>query len=348
MAANGNRSPIVDRITRLRERPFRRESGSTLPVAALTMVFAACLTIAVSADASFEGPGSKTDSDKDNAHRSSADQIDGTAGMEATDANDSDASLAGHQSRSADHASRQHAENADKDRDRETGDGERSQARNAAPIGPSTWSINFTDPQNSIPKAIGRVAWSTSRAATPSPFRSAVYQPDIENVFEIGVEADEDGCPDKDAAAERRRERARERAEAAHEREMAQHEARMERAEAARERELERLEERLEREAEAREEELERIMQRVEDQVAEAHAVAGSETHRALERARIAAASARSRAERARAISEYSRVRQRNRVPAPPEPPVAPVAPVVTISFATPTQQGTFRLTPAG
>ncbi|MBC2778243.1 M56 family metallopeptidase [Parasphingopyxis marina] len=345
MAANGNRSPIVDRITRLRERPFRRESGSTLPAAALTMVFAACLTIAVSAEAAFENAPPESDSDKGDAERAAATPLEDTTG---TAAQNNDAARTAHETaRSADHASRSGAENADKYRNRGARNGERSRARNAEPVAPASWSISFTDPENVIPKAIGRIAWSAAQTSAPNLFQSAVYQPDVEEHFDEQIAADEDRCDDKEAGDERRdhemarREARLERAEAARERAQ-------EREEARRERELERLEARLEREAEAREAELERIMERVEEQVAGAETFASAETHRALERARSAAASARSRSERARAVVDHSRVRQRNRVPTPPEPPVAPVAPVITISFATPTQQGTFRLTPTG
>ncbi len=56
MAADGKRTPVMDRIGRLGDRPVRRETGVSVPAVALAMVFAACAMVAVGADASLAKP----------------------------------------------------------------------------------------------------------------------------------------------------------------------------------------------------------------------------------------------------------------------------------------------------
>lgn len=51
MAADGGRSPLMSRIGRLRDRPARADHGTSVPAAAIAMVFVASLMIAVGADA---------------------------------------------------------------------------------------------------------------------------------------------------------------------------------------------------------------------------------------------------------------------------------------------------------
>lgn len=52
MAADGRRTPVMDRINRLADRPGAREEGASVPLAAIAAVFATCLMIAAGADAS--------------------------------------------------------------------------------------------------------------------------------------------------------------------------------------------------------------------------------------------------------------------------------------------------------
>jgi beta-lactamase regulating signal transducer with metallopeptidase domain len=53
MAADACKSPVIDRINRLRAKPFRRENNGAVPAGAVSLVLAGCLTIAMAADASF-------------------------------------------------------------------------------------------------------------------------------------------------------------------------------------------------------------------------------------------------------------------------------------------------------
>lgn len=342
MAADGGQTPLMDRITRLRERPFRRESSTTMPVAALTLVLAGCLTIAASADASFssgtsKGPEGK-DVDADIAEAREAEPLLDIALTETAEPrallnSSSHETPSTHRSEPKSHASR-------------------SEDR-WANVDPQGWSF---DPEPGWTFAF-RGSGDNSQKDASQSFEPVMFESDngdlLRNaglqtaLFDPGatftppIEADSEECEDKSESIAYRHEREAERREAAIERRAAREEARFET-------EMERAQARIERQMEREEAHIEREMTRVErqmDRISEVHG-ADFEREMSLLATQMTALSthletrmeahierARALAERARTRSERSAHRRRHSAPrAAPEPP-EPLQPVITISF---------------
>lgn len=349
MAAEGRHTPLMNRITRLRERPFRRESGTTMPAAALTLVLAGCLTIAASADASFsstsykDGDGKDADSD---AGETAAIAPDVEVALAETPAADTPRTRSSRDGRTSEEsAAKRHERNSD----------DRWASRNPQGWSFDTepgWTFTFRGSGNGGNKSGSAAFQPVVLQQDSGLLRNAVLQTAI---FEPRVEDENQECEDKGELIAERRQRAEERRQRAAdrrasriEREMALRDAAFEREEAHIEREMARAEAQLEREMAQVERQIEREMARVEremDRLGETHSAnierqmnqlavrmtaLSSELERRAERH---AERAEALAERARVRAERAARRYRHSAPVAPEPPEPPT-PTITISFS--------------
>ncbi|MEM8697034.1 MAG: M56 family metallopeptidase [Pseudomonadota bacterium] len=340
MASDGGRTPLMDRITRLRERPFRRESGTTMPAAALTLMLAGCLTIAASADASFSSTLLEEDKDKDSNASPAAEDTAETA-SEAEVALTETPAPAVPEARASrtDRSEPKRRDNRAEDR--------------WASSDPQGWSFDAEPGWTFSFRGSG----SDSRKSGNASFQPVVLHQDsglLRNavlqtaIFEPDADAHSDECEDKDAQ-EARREARLEREEARREALLEREEARREREIARIERDMEREEARLDREMARVEARIEREMARVEREMDRVGEVQSASVEREMARLaiRMTALSSelesrmQNHAERARAIAERTRERteraarryRHSNPPAAPEP-AEPPQPTITISFS--------------
>lgn len=333
MAANGRRTPIMDRINRLGGRPVAGDSEAGVPAAALVMVFAASMMIAVGAEAS-----NGTTSVDSKAHGDAHDTADpaksltppAEASLWPVDAPGAPAEMA--VAPSAPQAARP-----------ATGPNARAEAvlRDAAQATPHIQRIvsRAVSLDHGFPVAVRPV----ENAAKLAPVRLAAATQNVRGVTHAvawRVDYDADHNIDRNADCEET-ERARERAIAHAERQAARAERNAERIEREMERradEIERIaEQRAERfsaEAERRAEQLERQMEALAER-REAMIERQAEQREAMFE--------RQAEQRERAIERRERERERQRtrvvisfnaaVPQPPAAPHAP-APLVAISYS--------------
>ncbi|MGJ8537451.1 MAG: hypothetical protein ACSHW2_09885, partial [Parasphingopyxis sp.] len=340
MAADGGSTPLMDRITRLRERPFRRENATTMPFAALTLLLVGCLTIAASADASFSSAATK-ENDERESESEAPEMADIDAPMESGAVAASETSAAHSPSSRNTSGVRR---SAPKESGSRSGDRWATVDRQGWSFTPEPgWTFTFRGTGESESKNRSQ-SFEPVRfeADTAGLLRNAVLQTGIfdpDTVLTTHIEADEETCEEKSEQIAHRRERAAERLEARIERENARREARYER-------EAERAEAQLEREMEREVAQFEREMERVEQQMERLGEIEGAELERELSllATHMTALSAHletrieAHLERARALADTARAqseRSRHRRPSPsviPEPPEAP-QPVMTISF---------------
>lgn len=341
MAADGGSTPLMDRITRLRERPFRRENATTMPFAALTLLLVGCLTIAASADASFSSASAK-DGEERGSEGDAPEIANIDAPVESGAAATSETSAVRPSSaRNASGARR----SAPKESRSRSGDRWATLDQQGWSFTPEPgWTFTFRGTGESESKDRSR-SFEPVRfeAETGGQLRNAVLQAGIfdpDTVLTTHSEAEDEACEDKsEQIAHRRHEREAERLEARVERENARREARYAR-------EIERAEARLEREMEREVAQFEREMERIEAQMERLGEIDGAELERELAQlaAHMTTLSAHletrieAHVDRARALANTARARSersRHRHPAPsvvPEPPEAP-EPVITISF---------------
>jgi beta-lactamase regulating signal transducer with metallopeptidase domain len=342
MAADGRTTPLMDRITRLRERPFRRESATAMPFAALSLVLVGCLTIAAAADASFS-TGTAKDQDNRVGDADAAEMAEAEA-LPAAGSNAEPEPRAAHTNASRDaHRSRHSGQKRHDWRSEDRWETVDQQGWSFSPE--PGWTFSFREAGSSERKS-GRESFEPIRFEADSgslsrnaALQTAIFDLDTNLVPRIEVESEE--CDDKgeriairiDRAAERReaeRERQRERNEARAERQAEQAEARIEREmerEVARfEREMERVEQQMERLSEVRGADLERELALLATQMVALSADLETRVEAQMERARALAENARARAER---TSRRERYPSPAAIPEPPEPP----QPVITISF---------------
>ncbi|RED15969.1 M56 family metallopeptidase [Parasphingopyxis lamellibrachiae] len=340
MAADGGSTPLMDRITRLRERPFRRESATTMPFAALTLMLVGCLTIAASADASFSSNASKDGEEKD--PESDVSEMADTEALLAAEAVATPETGAVHSSAARNTASSHHS--APKQSGSRSGDRWAVVDQQGWSFTPEPgWTFTFRGTGESESKNRSQ-SFEPVRfeAETGSLLRNAVLQTGIfdpDTVLTTRIEADEEECEDKSEQIADRHEREAERLEAQIERENARREARHER-------EVERAEARIERQMEREVAQFEREMERVEQQMERLGEIEGAELERELSllATQMTALSAHletrieAHLDRARALADTARARSERsgrRHPSPsvlPEPPEPP-QPVITISF---------------
>lgn len=345
MAADGSRTPLMNRIARLRERPFRRENGATAPAAALTLVLAGCLTVAATADTTFSS-GDSDDKEPKNAEPMIEEPADMGAIAELDITHDTPAEThASQQDRSARRAEpKEPSRSEDRWASVDTGNW-------AFEIAPD-WADDFrdfgADPNKALRGAFRRAAVGQDRNFLENAVvRAAIF----ETVGDLGITeitadttAAEEGCEDKTDTMIQRREREEsrrqarmERAEARREREIARMEAQAEREVAQVEREMAQVERQMEREMARVEREMARVERQMEragqtrsasfaremEQLSVRMSTLGSELQSRLE-------SHRERLHERLERSERNRQRHRSVTPsAPPEPP----APTITISF---------------
>ncbi|QLC23733.1 hypothetical protein HFP57_00910 [Parasphingopyxis algicola] len=348
MAAEGRHTPLMNRITRLRERPFRRESGTTMPAAALTLVLAGCLTIAASADASFSSTTFK-DSDGKDADTDTGEATEivpeiEVALAEAPPSETPEVRPSREGGTSEESAAKRHERDAD---DHWASSDPQGWSFDAEP----GWTFTFRGSGNDSRKSGNALFQPVVLQQDSGLLRNAVLQT---AVFEPRVEEENQECEDKDELiadrrqrSEDRRQRAEDRRTARIEREMARREAALEREEARIEREMAREEARLDREMAQVERRIEREMARVEremERLGETHnanfepqmaqlAVRMTALSGELERrAERHAERAQALAERAQARAERTARRYRHSAPVAPEPPEPPT-PTITISF---------------
>jgi beta-lactamase regulating signal transducer with metallopeptidase domain len=319
MAADGGATPLMDRITRLRERSFRRESGATTPVAALTLVLAGCLTIAASADATFSSGASKDRETKggsaDIAEPYEAEPVFDIALADTPEPHALSTSAL-HEVRSAHRSEPKSHGTTPEDRwSRADQDG---------------WSFNDEPGWTTAFRGSG----SNSQKSENSSFRPVAFEQDsglLRNAilqtglfepnaaFETRIEANSDECEDKDQAIADRR-------EARFDRDQAQRDAQLDREIAQIDAEMERVEQQMERIDEVHEVDIEREMAQLSAQMTALSSQMEARMEQHVERARAVT-------ERARSRSERSARRHRRSAPSvAPEPP-APPQPVITISF---------------
>ncbi len=277
MAANGARSPIVQRIARLRERPFREEGANGGPAAMLSIAFAGCLTIAVTADATLSD-GRETEAELRSARAAS--EVDANGGWSEDPATPAAAASAAAPSETttAPRASRQsqtrQAERQWSEREtRSTRDRRHKTARRTTTERSRYAVATVSSPQFSFTKSANRmirdVAWQYDTSAA----HSAGFMPAVATRFAVATEAETETCSEERTSASRpRTERIAARA-AGRERHadtaMFQlagglTEREQERIEAEVEREVERELERTERELEQQERQVERQMRDLE------------------------------------------------------------------------------------
>ena len=264
MAADGPRTPIMDRINRLGRRPVS-ERGTSMPMAALSMAFAASLMIAIGADASI----AKERDEGDTVGRTGA---DATKGAEEARVRPAYASQAEKRDESnwrataeqeAPTSERRHAAHEDQCcADDKT-------PTLAEPERPAAFAISFSP---SVSKARGPIP--TAFLEEPAgQVRNAVHweiDGGLDGVIEAALEEEcEDTREARQEQAERRAERARERAERHAERARERTErhaervqARAERYAARMERQAEQMAARLERQVERQAEHAERAAER--------------------------------------------------------------------------------------
>ncbi|QLC21112.1 hypothetical protein HFP51_02260 [Parasphingopyxis sp. CP4] len=355
MAADGKRTPLMNRITRLRERPFRRESGSTMPAAGLTLLLAGCLTIAASADASFSSTNFEEDKGK---NRESASDAAAEPEAEATVAAPVETAEA--TSRPAPRAVRNAERSEPKSREDRWSEhrSERSMERRSErrtpsnrnnwtfDIEPGSWAYDFERTDRNGSKRARPAPRLTAAAEPAGLLRSAVFE--IDTIEPVSISENE-GCDDKgaDAAAiefdreQERIEREQERAEARYDREEVRIERSLNRELANLNRQHANEESRIAREISTLEERIQQVAQSLETQ-------SPDELQRLTTRMTSLAVQMESLvmryAERAaviehRAESRIERLRHRES-PAPraPRPPIAhespePPIPTITISF---------------
>ncbi len=355
MAADGKRTPLMNRITRLRERPFRRESGSTMPAAGLTLLLAGCLTIAASADASFSATNFEEDKGKNRENAS-----DAAAEPEAAEAAVAPVENAETTSRPAPRALRYAERSEPKSREdrwsehrRERSAASRSERR--APsnrnnwtfdIEPGSWAFDFERTERNGSK---RARPAPRLTAAPEPaglLRSAVFE--IDTIEPVSISENE-GCEDKAADAadieyereQARIEREQERAEVRHDREEVRIERSLNRELANLNRQRAREENRIEIEISHLEERIQQVAQSLETQSPDE---LQQLTTRMASLAVQMESLVMSYAERAavieqRAESRFERLRHRAPRPSStPRPPIAhespePPVPTITISF---------------
>lgn len=344
MAADGGPTPLMDRITRLRERPFRRESSTTMPIAALTLVLAGCLTIAASADASFSSGTSKENDDKD----FDTDVVE-TAQAETLIASETAASPEPGTFRTASLYDADGASHSEvKDHSDRSGERWATVDQQGWSFTPEPgWTYSFrgsdTDSQKSGNQSFDPVMFEPEIGGL---LRNAVLQTtatfDPDTVFTPRIEAVSDDCEDKSERIAHRNERASERRETRIEREMEREEERFEaqleqaqariesqmaREGARIEREMERVEQQMDRLSEVHGVNLERELSLLATQMTalSAHLETRIETH--MERVQVLEEQAMDRAERA------AHRQHRSSPPVAPEPP-EPAQPAITISFS--------------
>lgn len=342
MAADGRTTPLMDRITRLRERPFRRESATAMPFAALLLVLVGCLTIAASADASFSSGKAKDQddraSDSDAAEMSEADSLPVTGSNAAPEptAVQTNASREAHRSQPSEQ----------KRHDRRSEDRSETVDQQGWSFTPEPgWTFTFRGAGNSERKGSSdsfepiRFETDSGGMRRNAALQTAIFDLDTNLVPRIEVESEE--CEDKNEQIAYRREREAERLEAQVERQRERSEARaeqqaeqaearierqMEREVARFEREMERVEQQMERLSEVRGADLERELALLATQMTALSADLETRVEAHMERARALAESARARAERSARRERYP---SPSAIPEPPEPP----QPVITISF---------------
>lgn len=340
MAADGGATPLMDRITRLRERPFRRESGTMMPFAALTLVLIGCLTIAASADASFSSGTAKESGGTD------ADMgIDEVAAIDAAPTDDSVTSPgapAGPVAITPNTRATQLSAQKTPDNRSRTGRRATTGQQGWAFTPEPGWTFSFRGSDNGAQKSDNAAFEPVIFQSEGGGFlRNAALQTGVFSpgpVIAPRISENDEECDEKIEHIAHQRQRAMERQAARNERhaerEQARYEAEIERAQAQIERQMEREGERIEREMERVGRAMERVaeshqagMEREMSALAAQMAVLSTDLETRIEghigRARVLADRARSRTGRP--------VRHRSPpiAPAPPEP----TQPVVTISF---------------
>lgn len=336
MAADGRRTPLMDRISRLRDRPFRRESGTTTPAAALALVLAGCLTIAASADASFSSNSAKADDQKDLDAHSEA-MLEAASELEIAfaeaPANPERTLLSSHVDQPA-----RHSEPKDQHDSASEERWEPADTQGWAFDSEPGWTFSF------------RETSSDSQWSANSSFQSAALQQEsgflrnaaLQTGFFEPVAQNDDECEDKNELIADRRlreeERNESRLEAQQDREESQLEAEMDREHGRMERqiaqeesrivrEMELIGHRLEQAVEGQGPDLDREMARLSAQMTALSSEMEARMEQQVERVRELA-------ERARSRAESSSRRYRHSAPrVAPEPP-EPAQPVITISFS--------------
>lgn len=323
MAADGPHTPIMDRINRLGRRPVN-ERGTSMPMAALSMAFAASLMIAIGADASIakeSEEGSLADAARD-------DESKGWAAFEADTASPDEPGKHHRELWNARGEERQSGLTGDEgDRDAEAACCDRDTplevpehpAAMTVAFSPSSMTARFgsrTSKASSMARSFSMARSVSARGATAREpvarvFNAVQWQVDGEVTPSLAVH-DEADCEDAGEAAreraESRAEAMRERAERDAERAVERAERRAERNAARIERQMERVAARIERDAERRAERYERRIEREAEK-------AGREAEREFEERH----------------EQQIRFEQRNgrltismTAPRPPAPPAAP------------------------
>ncbi|WP_299326699.1 M56 family metallopeptidase [Parasphingopyxis sp.] len=343
MAADGSKTPLMNRIARLRERPFRREHGTTMP-AALTLVLAGCLTVAATADTTFSSGEKDGEDAKDPAAAAeepmAASEGEAVAEVEIVEESAREVHASRPDRARSDAAPKAHAPSEDRWASANTG----SWAFEIAP----NWADDFRDFRPEATKNLGGAFRRAAVGHDRNFLENAVIRAAIfETETEIAEDAHDEQCEDKAEmiAEQRSREAARratrmERAEAQRDREIARMEAQAEREIAQVEREMARAEREIEREMTR----VEREMARVEQQMEQSEHVRSASFQREMQqltaRMSVLGSELQSRLESHREriqqrVQRAQRDRQRYRSvtpPAPPAPPEPP-APTITISF---------------
>ena len=343
MAADGRATPLMDRITRLRTRPFRRESSTTMPVAALTLMLAGCLTIAASADASFSSGSAKQGEEED---------IDADIGEVAeTEAARMTEMVAPVAPQAAPANALPGAQPARRSEPKSHGSLSGNRHAAADPQGwaftpEPGWTYSLRRSGGSGQKG-GNGSFAPVRFEAGQPgnllrdaaLQAAIFDPDT--AFIPRIEAHSEACEEKGEQIVYRNEREAERLEARIERESERREARIEReaerAEAEMERQIEREVARFEREMERVEQQMERLgevrgadlqqelsLLAAQMTALSTHLETRMEAHR--ERVRAVSQIARARAERSESRYRHSSPLASPETPEPPQP-------VITISY---------------
>ena len=344
MAAEGKRTPIMNRISRLRERPFRRENGTTMPAAGLTLLLAGCLTIAASADASFSSTNFKEERNKErNSISDDAAETDvEIAAAPEAEASPASSPRAARSERSEPKASERRSERASRsERPRRS---ERRSIRSEWTYDAEPdWAFNHRRSERSAPKA-NRARLQTIASVEPaSLLRSAVFE--IEPVEPIEISEHQEGCQDKSEADTERR-LAEERAQARVDSRLERMNNRIEREEARIERDMNRQLASLDVQREREESRIETEIAYLEDRIQQVAESLENRSDGELQRLTSQMASLALQmeslvmryAERAASIEENAEHRQDRLRQRRPRPPIAhespePPTPAITISF---------------
>ena len=323
MAADGGRTPLMNRIARLREQPFHRESAAAMPIAALTLVLAGCLTITASADASFSsgaaGKANRDDSATKEQTATVTSRSNAAATSDGVKGTDSPARVA-----------RRAPSMQDTLPDVQHSADDRWASAGAQAWGSElrqNWAFEFENygdyARKSADTAVRRVSSELDGGFLENAMvRAALFEVDIPAI----TEEEEAECDEKHDMAERRRDRE----EIHREREIANLEDRAERQELAIEHDIERvvarieqdiahLEQRMERMNEQRAARFEREMTELSEQLDALVTELESRIERRWERNEA----------RIRPIDRRHGNSRPHTVPEPPEPPM----PTITISF---------------